>query len=104
MWRGHFPSESTTQDAGSGVTGERTGPSPQCRRHCITASWKTRALEHQDRQICLPLQEVGEAQLKIITQTFCAVKEMSSDSTKLLVSCCEQRVSGLPKNGQERKG
>lgn len=47
---------------------------------------------------------MGEAWLKIITQTFCAVKEMSSDSTKLLVSCCELRISGLPKNGQEGKG
>lgn len=47
---------------------------------------------------------MGEAWLEIITQTFCAVKEMSSDSTKLLVSCCERRISGLPKNGQEGKG
>lgn len=47
---------------------------------------------------------MGEAQLEIITQTFCAVKEMSSDSTKLLVSCCERSVSGLPRNVQERKG
>jgi hypothetical protein len=47
---------------------------------------------------------MGEAQFEIITQTFCAVKEMSSDSTKLLVSCCVLRISGWPKNGQEGKG
>lgn len=47
---------------------------------------------------------MGETRFEIITQTFCAVKETSSDSTKLLVSCCEWRISGLPKNEQEGKG
>lgn len=65
---------------------------------------QARALRSPDRRVCLLWQEMGEAQLEIITQTFCAVKEMSSDSTKLLVSCCELRLSGLPKNEQERKG
>lgn len=83
---------------------EKTGSSSQSRRRCLSAGWKGKALRHKDRPICLLSQEMGEAQLEILTQTFCAVKEMSSDSTKLLVSCCELRVSGVPKNGQERKG
>lgn len=83
---------------------QKMDPSSQSRRHSITAGWKARALQDKDRRICLLSQEMGEAQLKIITQTFCAVKEMSSDSTKLLVSCCERSVSGLPRNVQERKG
>lgn len=41
---------------------------------------------------------------KLLLRRFCAVKEMSSDSTKQLVSCCELWLSGQPKNGQERKG
>lgn len=47
---------------------------------------------------------MGEAPLGIIPQTFCTVEEMSSDSTELLVSCCELGIFGLPKNGQEGKG
>jgi len=43
--------------------------------------WKQRALRDQDRQTSLLLQEMGEALLEIIIQTFCAVKEMSPDST-----------------------
>lgn len=84
--------------------GERWGSSSQCRKHCITAGCKARALQDEDGWIHLLSQEMGEARLEIITQTFCAVKEMSSDSTKPLVSCCELRISGLPKNGQEGKG
>lgn len=83
---------------------EKTGSSSQSRRRRVSAGWPGKALEGKDRPICLLSQEMGEAQLEILTQTFCAAKEMSSDSTKLLVSCCELRASGVPKNGQERKG
>lgn len=41
---------------------------------------------------------------KLLLRRFCAAKEMSSDSTKQLVSCCELWLSGRPKNGQEGKG
>lgn len=83
---------------------EETGPSSQSRRHCLAAGGTGRALQDKDRPIRLLSQEMGEAQLEVITQTFCAVEETSSDSAKLLASCCELGVSGLPRNGQERKG
>lgn len=41
--------------------------------------------------------------LELFLGRFCAVKEMSSDSSELLVSCCELGISDLPKNGQEGK-
>lgn len=56
-------------------------PSSLCRRDYVTKGWKQRALRDWDRQISLHSQEMGEALLEIIIQTFCAVKEMSPDST-----------------------
>lgn len=73
-------------------------------RHRGAAGGYPGPLQDPDRRICLLSQEMGAAQLAIITQTFCAVEETPSDSEKLLVSCCERSVSGVPKNGQEGKG
>lgn len=56
-------------------------PSSLCRKHYITKGWKQRAPRDWDRQTSLLSQEMGEALLEIIIQTFCAVKEMSPDST-----------------------
>lgn len=56
-------------------------PSSLCRKHYVTKGWKQRALRDWDRQTSLLSQEMGEALLEIIIQTFCAVKEMSPDST-----------------------
>lgn len=80
--------------------GERDG------RYRVPAGWETRthAAGPGWESLYLVSQEMGEAQLKIITQTFCGAEETSPDSIKLLVSCRERRVSGVPKNGQERKG
>lgn len=58
------PSESDTQDAGP------SGPSFQHRRHCITAGLASEALQDRGGRTCLLSQEMGEARLEIITQTF----------------------------------
>lgn len=86
------------------VKGRRQTHLPSAEGFAPLQAWEARALQDKDRQICLLSQEMGEAWFEIITQTFCTVKEMSSDSTKVLVSCCELRVSALPKNRQEGKG
>lgn len=75
--------------------GARAGPTPNRRR-------EGKGPEHRGGQLCLPRQEMGEAQLEIITQTFCAAEEMSSDSTKLLVSCLHGASRACP--GVRRKG
>lgn len=95
---GRPPGMLGARDAGYSVHGA------EWRREGHSPSAEGTASRRAGRGNSLLPQEVGEAQLATITQMFCAVKEMSSDSTKLLVSCRELRGSGRPGSGQEGRG